>query len=180
MRLWPATSLRQRLEGQTADHRRLADGEPARRPQASHLRHLCSGIMDTCNGVVVRARLHRSHPLADGPSLHPGDGPQGRPSSEGTGRPSCRTQGRPSSARARSTTSPAGQGVLSFGLRWVRAATVAHGQQRSPPVPDGSEKPQVAGPPAHAAGMMRVGDSDCGRKVLGGCVGQQTGSNRCP
>jgi hypothetical protein len=48
------------------------------------------------------------------------------------------------------------------GPRWVRLRTVEHGRERSRAVTDGSEEPQVAGPPAHAAGMMRAGDSDCG------------------
>jgi hypothetical protein len=45
---------------------------------------------------------------------------------------------------------------------WVCVATVAHGQQRSSTVTNGSKEPQVAGLPAHAAGMMQAGDSDCG------------------
>jgi hypothetical protein len=49
-----------------------------------------------------------------------------------------------------------------LGPRWVRVATVEHGQQRSPTVANGSEEPQVAGPAAQAAGMMQVSDSDCG------------------
>ena len=44
------------------------------------------------------------------------------------------------------------------GPRWVRAATVAHGQQRSPTVANGSDEPQVIVPPAQAAGMMHAGD----------------------
>jgi hypothetical protein len=50
----------------------------------------------------------------------------------------------------------------SLGPRWVRAATVEQGHQRSRLVTVGSEKPQVTGHPAHAAGMMHAGDSDCG------------------
>jgi hypothetical protein len=50
----------------------------------------------------------------------------------------------------------------SFGPCWVRAATIECGRRRSPAVSDGSEEPQVAGPPVCATGMMRVGDSDCG------------------
>jgi hypothetical protein len=38
------------------------------------------------------------------------------------------------------------------GPRWVRAATVEHGHRRSPAVINGSEEPQVANPPGHAAG----------------------------
>jgi hypothetical protein len=57
---------------------------------------------------------------------------------------------------------PAPQAALSFGPRWVRVATVAHGHERSPAVANGSEEPQVAGPLAQAAGMMQAGDSDCG------------------
>jgi hypothetical protein len=53
------------------------------------------------------------------------------------------------------------------GPYWVRAATVEYGQQRAPTVANGSEKPQVAGPPAHAAGMMHAGDSDCGPEGRG-------------
>ena len=55
-----------------------------------------------------------------------------------------------------------------LGPRWVRAATVAHGHQRSPTVTNGSEEPQVTGPPAQAAGMMPAGDSDCGPESRGG------------
>jgi hypothetical protein len=52
-----------------------------------------------------------------------------------------------------------------LGLHWVRAATVERGHQRSPTVANGSEKPQVAGPPAQAAGMMQTGELDCGPRV---------------
>jgi hypothetical protein len=56
-----------------------------------------------------------------------------------------------------SWTSPA-----AFGPCWVRVATGEYGQQRSPTVTNGPENPQVAGPPAQAAGIMHTGDSDCG------------------
>jgi hypothetical protein len=56
-----------------------------------------------------------------------------------------------------SWTSPA-----AFGPCWVRVATGEYGQQRSPTVTNGPENPQVAGPPARAAGIMHTGDSDCG------------------
>jgi hypothetical protein len=36
-----------------------------------------------------------------------------------------------------------GRWTLTLGPRWVRAAAVAHGQQRSPTVTNGSDKPQV-------------------------------------
>jgi hypothetical protein len=49
--------------------------------------------------------------------------------------------------------------------RWIRAATVAHGHQRSPTVTDGSEEPQVAACPAQATGMMHAAESDCGPEV---------------
>jgi hypothetical protein len=55
----------------------------------------------------------------------------------------------------------------SFGPCWVRAATVECGRRRSLAVSDGSEEPQVAGPPVHATGMMRVGDSECGPEGRG-------------
>jgi hypothetical protein len=64
------------------------------------------------------------------------------------------------------------QWIVALGPRWVRAATVEHGHQRSPTVTDGSEEPQVAGPPAHAAAMTRPGDSDCGPE------GQTQGAGR--
>ena len=54
-----------------------------------------------------------------------------------------------------------------LGPRWVRAATVAHGRQRSPAVTNGSEEPQVTELPAQEAGMMQVGDSDCGPEGRG-------------
>jgi len=41
------------------------------------------------------------------------------------------------------------------------------GHQRSPAVTDGAVEPQVASPPRHAAGMMQVGDSDCGPESHG-------------
>jgi hypothetical protein len=53
------------------------------------------------------------------------------------------------------------------GPRWVRAATVQHGHQRSPSVADGLEEPQVASRPAHVAGTTRTGDSDCGPEGRG-------------
>jgi hypothetical protein len=56
---------------------------------------------------------------------------------------------------------------LLLGPRWVRAATVPHGQQRSPTVANGSEEPQVIAPPAQAAGMMQAADSDCGPEGRG-------------
>jgi hypothetical protein len=61
----------------------------------------------------------------------------------------------------------------SFGPRWVRAATVEYGHQRSPAVTDGAEEPQVVGSPGHADGIMQVGVSDCGpeghtKLLLGG------------
>jgi hypothetical protein len=49
-----------------------------------------------------------------------------------------------------------------LGPRWVRAATVEHGHQRSPAVANGAGEPQVADRPAYAAGMMQAGESDCG------------------
>jgi hypothetical protein len=55
----------------------------------------------------------------------------------------------------------------SFGPHWVRAATVEHGQLRSPTVAKGSEEPQVVGSSVHAAGMMPAGDSDCGPEGRG-------------
>ena len=58
-----------------------------------------------------------------------------------------------------------------FGPRWVRAAPVECGRQGSPAVSDGSEEPQVAGPPVHATGMMDMGDSDCGPEGRVGDVG---------
>jgi hypothetical protein len=57
--------------------------------------------------------------------------------------------------------------TYSLGPRWVRAVTVEHGHERSPTVTDGSEKPQVAGLPAHAAGIMEACDSDCGPEGQG-------------
>jgi hypothetical protein len=54
-----------------------------------------------------------------------------------------------------------------LGPRWVRAATVPHGHQRSPTVVKGSEESQVAGRPAQVAGMMQAGDSDCGPEGRG-------------
>jgi hypothetical protein len=62
---------------------------------------------------------------------------------------------------------PSSRVVPPLGPRWVRAATVEQGQQRSPLVTDGLEKPQVAGPPAQAAAMMQAGDSDCGPEGRG-------------
>jgi hypothetical protein len=50
---------------------------------------------------------------------------------------------------------------------WVRAATVAHGHQRSPGVTKGSKDPQVAGPLAQAAAVIEAGDSDCGPEGRG-------------
>ena len=57
--------------------------------------------------------------------------------------------------------------VLPLGPRWVRAATVAHGHQRSRMVAHGSEKPQVADPSAQAAGLTQTGGSDCGPEGRG-------------
>ena len=69
----------------------------------------------------------------------------------------------------------------SFGRHWLPTATVECGRQWSPAVTDGSEEPQVVGSPAHAAGLMPVGDSDCRPTDRGSATaGQQTGSNRCP
>ena len=48
------------------------------------------------------------------------------------------------------------------GPRCVRTTPVTYGQQRSSAVTDGSEEPQVVGPPAQAAGMMHAAESDCG------------------
>jgi hypothetical protein len=60
---------------------------------------------------------------------------------------------------------------MGLGPRWVRVTTVAHGHRRSPAVAKGSEEQHVAEGPAHAAGMMQMGDSDCGpegrSRVLG-------------
>lgn len=44
----------------------------------------------------------------------------------------------------------------------VRVTTVAHGHHWSPTVANGSEKPEVVGPLAHATAMLQAGDSDCG------------------
>jgi hypothetical protein len=62
-----------------------------------------------------------------------------------------------------------------LGPHWVRVTTVGHGRQRSPTVTSGSEAPQVAGPPAHAAGMMHPRDSDCGPEGRVGDVGAADG-----
>ena len=51
---------------------------------------------------------------------------------------------------------------LGLGPRWVRVTTVAHGHHWSPTVANGSEKPEVVGPLAHATAMLQAGDSDCG------------------
>ena len=56
---------------------------------------------------------------------------------------------------------------FALGPRWVRGATVVRGRERSPTVTDGADKLQVAGRLAQAAGMMRVGDSDCGPEGRG-------------
>jgi hypothetical protein len=61
------------------------------------------------------------------------------------------------------------------GPRWVRVATVAHGQQRSPTVANGSDEPQVIAPPAQAAGCCTRGDSDCGPEGRIGDVGAADG-----
>jgi len=47
-----------------------------------------------------------------------------------------------------------------LGPRWVRVTPVEQGHRRSPTVTHDSEKPQVAAPAAHAAGMMHTADSD--------------------
>jgi hypothetical protein len=54
-------------------------------------------------------------------------------------------------------------------------ATVGCGRQWSPAVSDGSEEPQVAGPPVHATGIMDMGDSDCGPEGRVGDVGAADG-----
>src|SRR5215217_8935687 len=54
-----------------------------------------------------------------------------------------------------------------LGPHWVRVTAVLHGHQRARTVANGSEEPQVAGPSAQAAGMMRRGDSDCGPEGRG-------------
>src|SRR5215218_2837001 len=54
-----------------------------------------------------------------------------------------------------------------LGPRWVRATRAQYGHQRAPAVTNGSEKPQVVSPPAHAAGMMQARDSDCGPEGRG-------------
>jgi hypothetical protein len=59
------------------------------------------------------------------------------------------------------------QRPLALGPRWVRVAVDAHGRQRSPTVTNGSEEPQLAERPSHAAGMMQAGDSDCGPEGRG-------------
>ena len=57
--------------------------------------------------------------------------------------------------------------VAALGPRWVPAATVEHGQKRSPTVIDGSEELQVVGSPVHTAGTMRTAHSDCGPEGRG-------------
>jgi hypothetical protein len=54
------------------------------------------------------------------------------------------------------------QAPLALGPRWVRAPTVHYGHPQSSTVANGSEEPQVADLSGHAAGMIQVGDSDCG------------------
>jgi hypothetical protein len=66
-------------------------------------------------------------------------------------------------------------GKAELGPRWVRAATVAPGHQRSPTVANGSDEPQVVELPAQAAGMLQVGDSDCGPEGRVGDVGAADG-----
>jgi hypothetical protein len=58
-------------------------------------------------------------------------------------------------------------GTAPLGPRWVRAATVRQGHQRSSTVTYGPEEPQLINPPAHTAAMMPVGDSDCGHEGPG-------------
>jgi hypothetical protein len=56
-------------------------------------------------------------------------------------------------------------------VRWSALGpcrTVEQRQQRSPTLAAASREQQVAGLPAQAAGMMRVGDSDCGPDGLAG------------
>jgi hypothetical protein len=79
---------------------------------------------------------------------------------------SARSARKPQTTLPRRGARPVGQRTrpadLPFGPRWVRAPAVPHGRQRSPAVTDGSDEPQVIDPSAHAVGMTRVGDSDCG------------------
>jgi hypothetical protein len=48
------------------------------------------------------------------------------------------------------------------GRAWSTFGPHAIGTERFATVTNGSEEPQVAGPPAQAAGMTHAGDSDCG------------------
>jgi hypothetical protein len=58
-------------------------------------------------------------------------------------------------------------GYAELGPRWVRVAMVACGRQWSPTVTRGREESQLVERLAHAAGMMRAGDSDCGHEGPG-------------
>jgi|SRR5215211_8614525 len=73
-------------------------------------------------------------------------------------------RGGPVDLRARSVLSPRRSG---------RARASA-----SPAVTKGSDEPPVITHSAHAAEIMRAGNSDCGPQGLGSVVGQQMGSNR--
>jgi hypothetical protein len=68
---------------------------------------------------------------------------------------------------ARRSGRPSYASSTELGPRWVRATRVRYGRQRSPVDTSGSEEPQVAALPPHAAGMMRAGDSDCGPEGRG-------------
>jgi hypothetical protein len=56
----------------------FAGGGPAGDGRASHLRHLATGIMGTCDGLVVLAGLPGSHRAANGQCRHPKLGGGGR------------------------------------------------------------------------------------------------------
>jgi hypothetical protein len=68
---------------------------------------------------------------------------------------------------ARRSGRPSYASSTELGPRWVRATRVRYGRQRSPVDTSGSEEPQVAALPPHAAGMMQAGDSDCGPEGRG-------------
>ena len=72
---------------------------------------------------------------------------------------------------------------LGLGPRWVRVTTIAHGHHWSPTVANGSEKPEVVGPLAHATAMMQAGDSDCGpegRERSSASPGMRVGTDEVP
>jgi hypothetical protein len=128
-------------------------------PGPSDLRSVSSGRTVIPNR---RTRLNRRSPFA---SLCSAIKRGERSRNPGPDRNHHPPHARPAENRRRWESSCASSATL--GPRWVRVTTVEHGHGRSPTVAYGLEEPQVAGPPAQAAGLTQTRGSDCGPRRSG-------------